>query len=194
MLSKLTITYNQGIDDNVHATSAITSVPFAVSIEGVDLSITPRKFMIDLWQRQISQGNVSQSRINLAPCNLSDWSSYNTNFEHQFNAFGFGQMLCIQKGQNVSLAGYAGSSIFEYISLQIFACNQTVDPNCDTTSNINTYISNYLSVSDYFKVKFYVLDTIITPNQHDAISYVLEKNIFLAFSDTMGTVGHLNMA
>ena len=52
----------------------------------------------------------------------------------------------------------------------------------------------YLNVNDYFKVKFFVLDTIVTPNDHEAISYVLEKNIFLAFSTTMGTVGHLNVA
>ena len=39
MLNKLSISYNQGVDDNVHSTSSITSFPFAVSIEGVDLSL-----------------------------------------------------------------------------------------------------------------------------------------------------------
>lgn len=55
-------------------------------------------------------------------------------------------------------------------------------------------MSNYLNVNDYFKVKFYVVDTIVTPTNEDAISYVLEKNIFLSFSDTIGTVGYINMA
>lgn len=55
-------------------------------------------------------------------------------------------------------------------------------------------MSNYLNANDYFKVKFYVVDTIVTPTNEDAISYVLEKNIFLSFSDTIGTVGYINMA
>ena len=45
MLNKLTISYSSGLDDNVSSTSAITSFPIAVSIEGVDLSVTPRKFI-----------------------------------------------------------------------------------------------------------------------------------------------------
>lgn len=32
MINNLTITYSQGVDDNVHSTSAISSLPFAVSI------------------------------------------------------------------------------------------------------------------------------------------------------------------
>ena len=194
MLGKLKISYNQGIDDNIHATSSVTAIPFAVSIEGVDLSVTPRKFMFELWQNHIDRGNASRSRLNLSPCNLSDWTGYGSNFEHQFLAFGFGQMLCVTNGQDLSLAGYAGSDIYQYLTLNIYGCNQTVDPGCDTSANINSYMTAHLSVNDYFKVKFFVLDTIVTPNNHDAISYVLEKNIFLAFSSTMGTVGYLNVA
>ena len=92
------------------------------------------------------------------------------------------------------LAGYAGSDKFDFLSLRIYGCNSTVEPNCDTPVNIATYVSNYISFNDYFKVKLYLLDTIITPSNHEAISYVIEKNIFLAFSTTMGTVGHINMA
>ena len=103
-------------------------------------------------------------------------------------------MLCIQNGQSISLAGYAGSSTYQYLSLQIHACNQTLDPNCDTTSNINSYMTTHLNTNDYFKVKFFALDTILTPDKDVAISHVLEKNIFLAFSTTMGTVGLLNLA
>ena len=45
MINKLTISYSAGTDDNVHSTSSITSFPFAVSVEGVDLSVNPKKFM-----------------------------------------------------------------------------------------------------------------------------------------------------
>ena len=50
MLSKLTITFNQGTDDNIHSSSTITQFPIAVAIEGVDLSLAPRKFILQLWQ------------------------------------------------------------------------------------------------------------------------------------------------
>ena len=194
MINKLTITYSSGVGDNVDSTSAITSFPFAVSIEGVDLSVTPRKFIISLTQNSIVGGTATTSAVLLSPCNASDWSGYGTNFEAQFNAFGFGQMLCIQSGQSISLAGYAGSTTYEYLSLQIHTCNQTLDSSCDTTSNINSYITSHISTNDYFKVKFFALDTILTPDKDDAITYVLEKSIFLAFSNTMGTVGLLNLA
>ena len=82
-------------------------------------------------------------------------------------------MLCIQSGQAVTLSGYTGSDVYEYLSLHIHACNQTLDGNCDTPSNINTYMTNYLNINDYFKVKFFVLDTLISPDTHDAITHVL---------------------
>ena len=53
---------------------------------------------------------------------------------------------------------------------------------------------NHLASNDYFKVKLFVVDTIITPSDENAISTIIEKNIFLAFSDTMGTVGTIDMA
>jgi len=102
-------------------------------------------------------------------------------------------MLCIQEGQNISLAGFAGSEVYEYVRLDIHECNQTIDGNCDTQANIDAYMTSYLSANDYFKVKIFVMDTIVSPSNSAAITHVLEKNIFLAFSKTMGTVGHINI-
>ena len=48
-------------------------------------------------------------------------------------------------------------------------CNQTSDSNCDSSSNINSYMTSYLSTNDYFKVKFYIVDTLITPTNEDFI-------------------------
>ena len=55
-------------------------------------------------------------------------------------------------------------------------------------------MTNYLSTNDYFQLNFYVLDTILTPSNDNAITYVLEKNIFLGFSTSVGTIGHIKMA
>lgn len=199
MLNKLTITYSSGVTDDVTSSSAITSFPMAVSIEGVNLGATPKNFIFYMYQYKIVKNSggpptTSKTNVMLAPCNESDWSSYGTQFTSQFSAFGFGQMLCIQNGQNISLAGYAGSDTYEYLSLEIVQCNQTLDATCDTPSNINTYMNNYVAANDYFKVKLYVVDSIITPTNEDAVSRVLEKDIFLAFSRTVGTVGSINMA
>ena len=199
MLNKLSISYNQGVDDNVHSTSSITSFPFAVSIEGVDLSLTPRKFIIELLQHRINSTSPSPSvvtanAVTLAPCNYSDWSGYGSHIQHQYQGLGFNHMLCIQTGQNVSLSGYSGSDIFDYLSLNVHECNQTKDGNCDTVPNINSYMASHIAARNYFKVKIFVLDTVVAPDSHNALTYMLEQNIFLAFTTQTGSVGHVNMA
>lgn len=73
-------------------------------------------------------------------------------------------------------------------------CNATEDALCDSSTNIKSFMSGYLSKKDYFKVRFFTVDTIITPTNDDPISYVLEKNIFMGFSNTMGTVGYIYMS
>jgi hypothetical protein len=50
MLQKLEITYTQSTVDDITSTSTISSFPFAVSIDGVNLGATPFKFIIELWQ------------------------------------------------------------------------------------------------------------------------------------------------
>lgn len=163
------------------------------------LGETPRKFIIQLWQYSIVVGSdgvpVSKSnQITLSPCNVSDWSTYGSSFTSQAGAFGFSQMLCIANNQNISLVGYAGSTTYKYLNLQIVACDQSKDSSCDSPTNINTYVNNYVSKHDYFKVRFFVLNTILTPTNQDPITRVLEKNIFVAFSKTIGTFGYINMA
>lgn len=82
-------------------------------------------------------------------------------------------MLCLPKTKSISLSGYAGSTTYEYLNLQIMACDQSKDPICDTSTNINTYINNYVSLKDYFKVRFFVLDTILTPTNTNPITRIL---------------------
>lgn len=73
-------------------------------------------------------------------------------------------MLCIDSGQSYSLAGYLGSPSYSYLNFKIVQCNQTIDETCDSEVNINNFISSYLSNNDYFKVKFFLVDTILTPS------------------------------
>ena len=82
-------------------------------------------------------------------------------------------MLCIENGQNISLAGYSGSDIFQFLRLTIHKCNQSVDNNCDTTANIDAFVLNHETLHDFFKVNLYIVDTILAPGDHEAINYVL---------------------
>lgn len=98
------------------------------------------------------------------------------------------------KGQPISLRGYEGSDTYEYLTIEIKQCNATEDVLCDSTASIQSFMSGYLSKKDYFKVRFFTVDTIITPTNDDPLSHVLEKNIFMGFSNTMGTVGYISMS
>lgn len=79
--------------------------------------MTPKKFIIELTQTQILKNvggppTVTTTNIPLTPCASSDWSKYGTSFTSQFSAFGFGEMLCINNAQAISLSGYAGSDTY----------------------------------------------------------------------------------
>lgn len=132
--------------------------------------------------------------IMLSPCQKNDWKNIDSNFESQFEAFGFDKMLCIESGQSYELMGYIGSPGYKYLSFTIAQCDITKDPLCDTTVNVNTFMTNFLTTSDYFKVRFFLVDTILTPENDNAVSYMIEKNIFVAFTNTIGTVGFINLA
>jgi hypothetical protein len=90
--------------------------------------------------------------------------------------------------------GYIGSPNYKYLTFTILQCDQAIDPLCDTTANVNTYMSSFLTSQDYFKVRFFLVDTILTPENDEAVTYIIEKNIFVAFTNTIGTVGFINLA
>jgi len=41
-------------------------------------------------------------------------------------------------------------------------CNQTIDSHCDSPGNIASAMTAHISNHDYYKVRFFVVDTIIT--------------------------------
>ena len=67
-----------------------------------------------------------------------------------------------------------------------------LDVNCDTTANVDSYMSTFLTTNDFFNVKIYVIDTIISPEETDPITLVIEKNIFLSFAQNLGTTGFIS--
>lgn len=100
MFNNLSITYSQGVSDDIASDSSISSIQMAVSIEGVDFSASTKKFMPFLFHVSISPvingtPKTVKSSVMLTPCKLDDWKNIGNNFERQFTAFGFNKMLCI---------------------------------------------------------------------------------------------------
>lgn len=51
-----------------------------------------------------------------------------------------------------------------------------------------------MTKNDFFMVQIFVVDTIINPTDSEPISKVLEKKIFISFTDTMGSLTVVNLA
>jgi hypothetical protein len=72
MFSKLDISYSQGLSDDLASETSISDLQFAVAIDGVDLSVTPRKFQFLLSQTSIAPINGTPTKISspiiLSPC------------------------------------------------------------------------------------------------------------------------------
>jgi hypothetical protein len=77
MFSNLQISYSQGLSDDVTSDGSISSIQLAVSIDGVDLTASPKKFIYFLNQISITAANgpptVTKTSIRLGPCALADW-------------------------------------------------------------------------------------------------------------------------
>lgn len=169
MFGNLTITYEQGLSEDISSVNSLTGVQFAIAIDGINLTQSPRKFRCLLNQVELVGFKdgipaLKSASIALEPCAASDWSSLGANFLSQFTTFGFDKMLCVPKSQNIDLAGYVGSSTYKFLNFQVLECNQTLDSRCDDTANIDVFITAFLSGIDYFSVRLYMVDTIITPS------------------------------
>jgi hypothetical protein len=128
---------------------------------------------------------------------LSDWKDIGNNFRDQFNALGMSKMLCIQDNAAVSLQGYEGSSNYDYLVLKVSKCKNITTSSrfqCKSQSDIDSFITNRISEHDFLKVRFFIVDTRITPGDQDPVTKVLEKKIFLSFTDELGTKGFISFA
>ena len=67
----------------------------------------------------------------------------------------------------------------------------TSKPNCDTTANVNAYMTNYELTNNYFNVRFFIVNTILSPNKEQPVSKMIEKNIMMTYSSSTGTVGYV---
>jgi hypothetical protein len=119
-----------------------------------------------------------------------------SNFGAQFNALGMSKMLCMQNGSSVSMKGYEGSEGYNYLVLKVKKCtNNSYDTHaCKPSTEIDAYMTTHVNKNDFFKVRFFIVDTRITTGDQDPITKVIEKKIFLSFTETLGTRGFISFA
>lgn len=97
-------------------------------------------------------------------------------------------MYCLPDDANISLEGYEGSESQISLYLRINTCK---GPQCITGADFDTYMNNHLDQYDYFKVRLLFVDTIISPSDPTVTQKTLEKDVFLTFSQTMGSRGQI---
>lgn len=125
-------------EDDPTSETKIEFLKLAVGISGVNFSALPYPFSITLWQYKVyGKANFSKTVVKLSLCNLEEWSYLGKNFERQFNGFGLGNMLCIDKNEAISLYGYAGGTPYDFLSLEINLCHAGI-PDCDTRNKSYT--------------------------------------------------------
>ena len=80
MFNNLAITYSEGFSEDISSENSISDIRFAVSIDDIDLRSMPRKFLFNLYQISHKAGVTSRSEILLAPCGVSIWKNFGSNF------------------------------------------------------------------------------------------------------------------
>jgi hypothetical protein len=123
----------------------------------------------------VMPGGNTRTPVMLSACNVSDWAPLGSNFDKQFNGFGFNEMLCITNNQSYTLFGYSGSMPYQFMNLQINLCNATY-PGCDTTANSLTWMTNYLNstaANNIFQVRLFIVNTIVSPTKSKPISSII---------------------
>lgn len=85
-------------------------------------------------------------------------------------------MLCTKDGEDISISGFAGSDTWEFLEIKIKKCVNQTDKSwtCYPQTDIDSYMSSYLTSNDYFEANIYFVDTVITPSQATATQKVIE--------------------
>lgn len=70
-------------------------------------------------------------------------------------------MLCLDSNATYEMYGYEGEVPYRYLKLEIRICDRGAD--CDSYDNISASMASYLSTNNYYNVRFFMVNTIISP-------------------------------
>jgi hypothetical protein len=92
-------------------------------------------------------------------------------------------MFCPSADSSYSIQGTQDEDVYKYLTIIVTGCRQEAnDSNCVNQTQKEQFLSNWVSNNDFFQVKFYILDTIITATNSDPVSHFVETDVFLAFT------------
>ena len=109
-----------------------------------------------------------------------------------------GNMLCPSPDDDISFEGYEGSEFFNKLELMVCRCTAP-DPSsglantCASPIDTDAYFNVHLDLYDFFKVRLFFVDTVISPSNDNPISLTLERDIFVTFTDSMGSRGEVTL-
>jgi hypothetical protein len=88
--------------------------------------------------------------------------------------------------------------IFNKLELMVCRCTAP-DPSsglpntCASPIDTDAYFNVHLDLYDFFKVRLFFVDTVISPSNDNPISLTLERDIFVTFTDSMGSRGEVTL-
>ena len=101
------------------------------------------------------------------------------------------QMYCVPVSETYELSGYEGDDDDSKFEIQIKRCNGA---GCSSAADFDTFMDTFLDANDYFKVRLYIVDTIFSLEDPEPVQETIEKDIFLSFTDTLGSRGTISFA
>jgi hypothetical protein len=105
-------------------------------------------------------------------------------FAEHFDSFGISNWLCLPLNVPISLRGSYTSPIYDVVQINVFPCqNDTQNGTCASQEEISNLFDTY---GNFYLTINYV-NPVINPNEQDYISYYIEGNDYVIFSETIGS-------
>lgn len=92
---------------------------FAIGINGLDLTATPRYFDFSLTQEISINGNTSELNYSLQPCRREDWIGAGSKILEIFDRKNFSSFLCPIKGKTFSITGMSTSTSYKFMRVSV---------------------------------------------------------------------------
>ena len=155
---------------------------FAIFINNVNLSSTPRLFDIVLKHQYYTTNYVlkNSTTIALEQCTLNHLNYAqlaSTNQKLPISA-----ALCPPLGQQFEIKGKVSSDLLSYIKFSIHRCDPTTDPTCAPDALFQAYETAFKQ----FELIVPVINNLVNAGQQNYRSYYLEDQNRYRFGSTLG--------
>ena len=105
-------------------------------------------------------------------CKINDWKDEGDDFGKQFQRHSFNQMYCIDNNESIELLGYDGTVPYKFLKLIVKLCDSSIS-GCDSSSNSEAFLKNYLLTTQLLITKIFIVNTIISPSKEIPYSKII---------------------